>query len=249
MMSKQESLAVECVLMAGRIMIEAGADMTRVDDTLHRIAYNAEIKNPKIFETTTAITMSVPQSHQAQVEPIKRRAINLEKVAQVNDASRAFAEGRVDLEAFWCRLLEIDQDQTDFKFGIKLLAAMLVSGTLLIMYGKAWQDFVPTLVVSGVSFSIYTAIRLNSKLHFVSEFCAAMAMAFLASLFVRIGFGSNVDSIIIGAVMPLVPGVPITNSFRDLLAGHILSGLARGAEAFLTAGAIGLGIAMVLRFM
>lgn len=55
--------------------------------------------------------------------------------------------------------------------------------------------------------------------------------------------------IIIGSVMPLVPGVPITNSVRDVLAGHLLSGLARGTEALLSASAIALGIAMVLRFM
>ena len=42
---------------------------------------------------------------------------------------------------------------------------------------------------------------------------------------------TNVDNLIIGAVMPLVPGVAITNSFRDILAGHLISGTARGTEA------------------
>lgn len=48
--------------------------------------------------------------------------------------------------------------------------------------------------------------------------------------------------------MPLVPGVPITNAVRDLLAGHLLSGIARGTEALITAGTIGIGIAVVFRF-
>lgn len=55
----------------------------------------------------------------------------------------------------------------------------------------------------------------------------------------------NVDNLIIGAVMPLVPGVAITNSFRDILAGHLISGTARGTEAIFTAAAIGVGIATV----
>jgi uncharacterized membrane protein YjjP (DUF1212 family) len=46
-------------------------------------------------------------------------------------------------------------------------------------------------------------------------------------------------------VMPLVPGVAITNSFRDILAGHLISGTARGTEAIFTAAAIGVGIATV----
>jgi len=47
------------------------------------------------------------------------------------------------------------------------------------------------------------------------------------------------------AVMPLVPGVAITNSFRDILAGHLISGMARGTEAIFTAAAIGVGIATI----
>ena len=48
--------------------------------------------------------------------------------------------------------------------------------------------------------------------------------------------------------MPLVPGLSITNAVRDLMAGHLLSGLSKGAEAFLTAFAIGAGIARALEY-
>ena len=60
--------------------------------------------------------------------------------------------------------------------------------------------------------------------------------------------GQTVDAIIIGGVMPLVPGLLITNAVRDLMAGHFMAGLSKGAEAFLTAFAIGAGVALVLSF-
>ena len=60
MSQKTDGLIIKTVMLAGRIMIESGADMARVDDTLKRIARNAGIKDPKIFETTTGITMSIP---------------------------------------------------------------------------------------------------------------------------------------------------------------------------------------------
>ncbi|NRK74155.1 threonine/serine exporter family protein, partial [Salmonella enterica subsp. enterica serovar Typhi] len=47
-----------------------------------------------------------------------------------------------------------------------------------------------------------------------------------------------------GSVMPLVPGLLITNAVRDLMAGHLVSGISKGAEAILTATAIGSGIAV-----
>ena len=49
--------------------------------------------------------------------------------------------------------------------------------------------------------------------------------------------------------MPLVPGVPITNAIRDILAGQLLSGLSKGVEASITAFAIGAGVAIVLMFL
>lgn len=57
------------------------------------------------------------------------------------------------------------------------------------------------------------------------------------------------DKIVIGSVMPLVPGLLITNAIRDLMAGHLVSGLSKGTEALLTAFAIGSGIAIVLQFI
>ncbi|HIF1435584.1 hypothetical protein BU183_12295, partial [Enterococcus faecium] len=64
---------------------------------------------------------------------------------------------------------------------------------------------------------------------------------------VRFGLGSNQDLIIIGCVMPLVPGVQITNAIRDLLAGHYVSGVSRGTEAMMTATMIGFAIAFIFQ--
>ena len=48
--------------------------------------------------------------------------------------------------------------------------------------------------------------------------------------------------------MLLVPGLAITNAIRDTVAGDLVSGLARGAEAFLTAIAVAVGTGVVLSF-
>ncbi len=60
------------------------------------------------------------------------------------------------------------------------------------------------------------------------------------------GIATNQDIITIASVMPLVPGILITNAIRDLLAGELLAGMSRGVEAALTAFAIGAGVAIVL---
>jgi len=64
-----------------------------------------------------------------------------------------------------------------------------------------------------------------------------------------VGLGENLNPIIVGSVMTLVPGVAITNGFRDLMAGHLLAGISILANAVLTATAIGIGVAVVLAFL
>ena len=64
----------------------------------------------------------------------------------------------------------------------------------------------------------------------------------------KLGLSVNQDIITIAGVMPLVPGILITNAIRDLMAGELLAGMSRGMEAALTAFAIGAGVAIILLF-
>lgn len=61
--------------------------------------------------------------------------------------------------------------------------------------------------------------------------------------------GGNQSLIMIGSMMVLVPGVPITNAIRDTLEGEYMAGIARACEAFVVAMAIAIGIAAGLKFM
>lgn len=54
-------------------------------------------------------------------------------------------------------------------------------------------------------------------------------------------FAHNVDKIIIGALMLLVPGVAVTNSMRDIIAGDLIAGLMKMVEALMVATAIAIG--------
>ena len=73
-----------------------------------------------------------------------------------------------------------------------------------------------------------------------------MVVAFLGAWLGRAWEELSRDLIIVGGLMPLVPGVAITNALRDLLAGDLMSGAARILEAALTAVAVAMGVILVL---
>lgn len=56
----------------------------------------------------------------------------------------------------------------------------------------------------------------------------------------------HMDMIIIGAIMPLVPGMAVTNSFRDIISGDYVSGLIGITKGIFVALAIALGVGVIL---
>ena len=60
-----------------------------------------------------------------------------------------------------------------------------------------------------------------------------------------LGVAANLDQVIIGGIIPLVPGMVLTTSFRDFANGDYLSGTIRIMDALLVAGSIAVGVGAV----
>lgn len=102
--------------------------------------------------------------------------------------------------------------------------------------------------VSGI---IGLALRfLDARVHrmdlnnLVSNLLCSAACGVLAIYSVYFGVAHSVDKIMIGNIMPLVPGVALTNAIRDLFSGDLVSGLWRFIDALLLAASIALGFAL-----
>nr|WP_280900367.1 threonine/serine exporter family protein [Jeotgalicoccus pinnipedialis] len=121
-----------------------------------------------------------------------------------------------------------------------------VAGMMFMMMFKGSVSDLPvTFIAASMGVFITEWIQRYTSIKFFTEVLAAFMIALIAGIYVKLGFGTNVDLIIIAAVMPLVPGVPITNALREIIRGHFLAGTMKGVEAGLTAVAIGAGVGIV----
>ncbi|ASN62673.1 threonine/serine exporter family protein [Latilactobacillus curvatus] len=247
----QKNKILETCLIAGRIMIESGSEMYRVEDTMNRIAYNAGIQKSLVFTTPTGLFIGIENQPYVQLGPVIVRTINLEKVENVNTVSRQFANKEITLDQLMMRLESIDHHTPYFPFWMQIFSAAIVSAALMIVFsGKyTWENCIPAALAGALGYYILSEVNKRTNVRFIGEFLGSFAIGVTAYLLYRWHIGNNLDDIIIGAVMPLVPGVAITNSIRDLLAGHLLSGMVRGVEAILSAFAIGTGVALIFRFI
>ncbi len=57
----------------------------------------------------------------------------------------------------------------------------------------------------------------------------------------------SLEAVISGAIMPLLPGLAMTNAIRDSMQGDLISGLVRGTEAIIIAIGLAVGAGFYLK--
>lgn len=240
-------LVINTCLLAGKIMVENGSDLQRVEDTIYRIGHNAKMKSINAYITVTMIIVSSTDPNiPAQMINVNKRSFNLTKVVKVNDLSRKFAAEQINIETFYQQLQLTDIQNDFFSLKMQVLGAILVSGPLVVVFRDNVIDALPACAVAAITWVFFYFMNRYFNIRFVSEFSSAFLLAGISALMVRIGWAHNMDDLIIGSVMPLLPGIPLTNAVRDLLAGNLVSGPARGVEALISACALGFGVAVGL---
>ncbi|MFC0298158.1 threonine/serine exporter family protein [Geobacillus jurassicus] len=236
---------VEVCLLAGKLMLESGGETYRVEDTMMRIAASFGMPRSHSYVTPTAIIFSIEGTDSTRLLRISDRSTDLAKVAAVNDISRRISRGELTLEEARKELRQVGRAQPGYPLWQQTAAAAAASACFASLIG-GMSHFFPSLLSGGMAFWCFEMVHRFVKIRFFAEFFAAFVAGGLVLLMERAGFGGDVGNMMIGSVMPLVPGLAITNAVRDLMAGHLIAGLSRGAEAFLTAFAIGAGMALSL---
>lgn len=114
--------------------------------------------------------------------------------------------------------------------------------------GKVNEIWTSAIVGALLGFCMEAGRRLEVH-DFMMDAISSMAITVLTILLkAYLPVSINMDTIIISAIMPLVPGVAITNAVRDTLQGDYITGSSRMLEAFIKAAsiALGVGIGMML---
>lgn len=242
---------LDICLTAGRLMIEGGSEMYRVEDTMLRIARNAGINDPRVFATPTCVFMSLDGGDLSQMKQIRDRNINLELVDRVNELSREFAVKKIDLNQLRDKILQTANATPTFPLWLQVVGAAALSATLMVLFmdDYDWVDFPAAAIVGMLGYLAYVGFKKFTKIRFLSELVAAMVMALITVGITHLFPQMITDNILIGALMTLVPGLALTNALRDLFMGDLLSGVVRLFEATLTALALGGGVAIVIKFL
>ena len=244
-------LLMETALLAGEILLVSGAETYRVEDTMCHILKTGELENIDALALMTGIVVTLNDEDMEQpitmVRSINRRSTNMNNIIKVNEISRQYCAGKISLEEASKQLKCVKEKL--YTRTIFNIATALVATGFAMMFGGNFIDVSVTLVLGfWLAFCIMVANikKINGLLLDIVS-CAGISFFTMCAQKYLVP-GLNVDITIVSALMPIVPGVAITNAIRDTLQGDYLSGCARVLEAFLKAAtiAIGIGLGMAL---
>ena len=240
---------LEVANYAGKIMLQSGAEAYRVEETMNRICISLGVESASSFATPTVIISSISHNGaiKSLVERISNRSVDLQKIHKVNDLARNINRDNITLEELKEALKEIE-DEKRYSNKTTILFSAIGAFGFVFLFGGSFRDAIAAFFI-GLAVK-YVSIKsdnfgINS---FFNTSISAGILALLAIISIRINLANDMDKVIIGSIMLLVPVLAITNAIRDTVAGDLVSGLVRGAEAFLTAIAVAVGTGVVLSF-
>lgn len=242
-------MLMDTAIRVGEIMLSHGAEAHRVEDTVYRILETANLQTTEVFVIMTGLfaTLSDPSMEKTitVTKRVRTKGNNLKQICYANEISRKYCSGEITLEQAY--EMAMKGYQWEYTHLTAIIGNIMVITTFPLLVGGTLIDcgvaFLASLIVGG---SVFWADK--SHLH---PFLRDLAVAFLAAVtYVMFDyifpFVIHQDAIIIACIMPLVPGVAITNAIRDTLNGDYVSGAARALEAFIKALAIALGVGLGL---
>lgn len=239
-------------LQAGEILLRSGAETARVEETISRLARAAGVSKVESFVTPTGIFICLERDGESltRLARVYDAAVDLQKVSAVNDLSRRFVRGEISLEELEEALRLQDRAPFRYPWWVRSVAAFSAAGAYGFLLTGHWRDVWPS-ALGGLAAHMASAWngfgRGTGFLRTVLGGFVGSAVAVAVAL--SEGDQARIGQIVVGAMIPLVPGVAVTTAIRDLLAGDLLSGMARGTEALLTAAAIAMAVAATIGVM
>ena len=241
---------MDLALQAGHILLQSGAEIFRVEETMERICGHFGVQSEHVFVLSNGIffTGGGEREHVfAKVEHIPVSGIHMDRIIAVNQLSRDIENGKYTIEEAVRKLEQIRQMPEKRKM-VRVLAAGAGSAGFCFMFGGDIRDSVCAFAAGLLMylFMVYVAEKHISRI--VSNILGAAIVTVVCTAAVKLGLAAHMNYMVIGSIMPLIPGVAFVNAIRDIADGDYLSGAVRMLDAMLgfVCIAIGAGIAMVL---
>jgi len=233
---------MKALSLAGRIILENGGETYRAEDTVRRMARSLGISEADAFAIPSGLFISFTDEEGERKTSLNRvylRGTHLARVDRVNQISRLLADGLLDPEELMDALHEASQIGRHRRWWVHPLAAFVSAAGFAVMFGGGWID----ILIGGLCAALtqlvpYLLPRNESSTGMTATLVGGVVCGLIPLTFHSLTGLGVTEAMIASAVMPLVPGLSMTNAVQDILRGDMVSGVAHCARAVMVAAMV-----------
>lgn len=238
------ALAVE----TGDALLRNGAEVYRVEDTVMHILEAYEIEDYDVYVLSNGIFASANEDKDdacSMIRHVPLGSTHLGRVAALNQLSREICAQECSLQDAWTRL-DACKSIPYSKQHVRVFFCGLGCGCFGYLFGGTPLDGVIAFFVGMLLQLFLDLLKRGKNSEFITNILGSAFVTLLALILLAVGIPIHYDKIIIGAIMPLVPGIALTTSIRDFFNGDYLSGAIHMIDAVLTAFCIAVGVGAII---
>lgn len=240
------SRLLQAILDIAEEMLVAGAEVSRVEDSVERMcgAYGCGRINVFVITSNIQVTMEAPDGEiLTQIRRIIRNDVNFDRLDYLNDLSRYICAETPSLAQLNEKFDSV-MNRKLYSVWMKYVSAIFIAGGFAVFFGGQLLDGAASAVVGIAVIWLLNALSKRDHNLLATNFVVSFAAGLLSITLVHFGIGIHVDKIMIGAIMIQIPGIAMTNAVRDMLTGDLATGLLRLVNSLLLAAVIACGFAL-----
>lgn len=236
----EQAELMACLLDMGQMLLECGAEISRVEDTLIRMAKAYGSIRAEVFAITSIISLSMEFREEEALTETRRiyasAGTDFSRLEILNSISRSCCQNPLPVPQLKKALQQVSSVKKPFSF--LLAGSILAAGGFAVFFGgSVWDGIAAAVFAIGICLlqkrlgdTQITPVGTNLLISLVAGLSVGLVCLAVPVL--------HMDKILIGDIMLLIPGLAITNAVRNMLGGNTISGLVRLTESLIWAAAL-----------
>lgn len=247
-MIAQPSSKIEFALRFATALHRYGTPAHRLEDAMTVLSGVLGLQG-QFFVTPTAIFASFSSNghNETRMLRVSSSELDLGKLSDLDALIEELAQGRIDVTGAQRRIDAILAQPLPYGRVLATICYALTCACAARFFGGGEHEVLATLLISlGIGIG-ELLVSFSRRLSTLYAPLAATVVAFIATWVSTTWTPTSAYIITLGSLITMMPGLTLTVGMKELATGHLASGTARLAGAFVVFATMGFGVAFGTR--
>lgn len=236
----------DIMLRIGKMIYSSGGEANRVERTLSRIgrAYGCDKVEVMAIAHSIIVTLSRGKESITEIRRIEESQFDFFKLKRTNRVYREIIKKTLSIKDINKKLDMIEKSDKINNFFNMLISWCIASAFYTGFFGGTGIDMICSGIIGIMLCIVIKILSLYAINYYFTLIIVSLLGGFLSKAFTWTGLDIHTSVINAGNIMPLIPGLTLTNSLRDMLSKDTITGISEIAETVVISLIIATGFAL-----